>query len=183
MKTEKTLFAFFIIGVIIKFTTIPGSAITLVISLGTLSLLYLPGAFYFFSDKNIKTQNLPLSIIGGLFLSLTPMGILFKLLYWPASFMILTTAIASACILLLVAIILKLNTDASSLQTYYKNIILRTSILTTLSIALYFTPSTTIMGLQYASNPELARLKIQAFKNRDNEAYQKELYDYQQKHQ
>ena len=72
MKTEKTFIGIFLLALILKFNNIPGSSVLLILSLGVISILYLPLAFYFFSDKSLKNQNIVLSITGGMALALMP---------------------------------------------------------------------------------------------------------------
>jgi len=83
MKTEKIFTLVFISALVAKFLNIPGSSLLLMLSLLVLFLLYFPFAFYFFSDKIIRQQNIVVSIFGGMVLSIIPLGILFKLMLWP----------------------------------------------------------------------------------------------------
>jgi hypothetical protein len=78
MRTEKILSAIFLLGLVLKFLNIPAAGMILMLSLMGIGILYFPAAYYFFSDKVIKRQNIPLTIVSGLFLSLIPIGILFS---------------------------------------------------------------------------------------------------------
>ena len=77
MRTETGLTALFLIGIFFKLMHWEGAGVMLTLSLGGLAMVYFPAAFFFFSDKSIKNQNLPLSIIAGFLLSIVPVGILF----------------------------------------------------------------------------------------------------------
>lgn len=175
MKTEKALTIVFLIGLLFKFLHWPGTGPLLVISLSTITMLYFPAAFYFFCDQVIKRQNLLLSIVSGLFLSLIPLGILFKIMYWPGGQFYLLIGTVTAPIILAIIYFLKSKT-ADDLKTYYKNMFLRTSILTALTIVFYLTPTSTLIKIQYWDDPELARLKTLHYTNPDNEEYKK-LHD------
>jgi len=177
MRTEKALTIVFLIGLSFKLLHWPGAGPLIVISLSTIAMLYFPAAFYFFCDKVIKRQNLALSIVSGLFLSLIPVGILFKIMYWPGGQVYLLIGIVTAPIILAIIFFLKSKT-VDDLKTYYRNMFLRTSILTALTIIFYLTSTSTLLKVQYWDDPELARLKTLHYTNPDNEEYKKQHDEY-----
>lgn len=177
MRTEITLTIIFLLGLILHFSGVTGGSLIILIALSLLSLLYFPFAFYFFSDKSIKRQNLALSIIAGLFLFVIPNGILFKLLHWPGGVQMLMVSIPSTLILLIVTFSLKTKA-AEELKTYYKNLFMRTAVLLILGLFFYLIPSKTLIDIQHSDNPELARLKNNAYSNPDNEEYRDKLNHY-----
>jgi len=177
MRTEKLLSVIFLVGLVFKLLHWPGSGILLVLSLSTISILYFPAAFYFFSDKDIKRQNLVLSIVSGLFLSLIPLGILFKIMYWQGSQFFLLMGTVTAPIFFVIIYLYK-SQIKDDLKTYYKNLIRRTGILTSLTILFYLTPTSALLKVQYWDDPELARLKISYFANPDNIDHKKQLDEY-----
>lgn len=177
MRTEKTLAVVFVVAVLLMLFHVPGEGIITVISLSTLSMLYFPGAFYFFSDKDIKRQNLGLSIVSGLLLSLIPLGILFKIMHWPGGEMYLLLGSVSAPIILAFVYILKTKA-ADELTTYYKNMVQRTSVLAVLALTFYLIPSETLIKINYWDDPELARLKTLHYTNPENEEYKKQHDEY-----
>jgi hypothetical protein len=179
MKTEIGLTTAFVIGLIFKFSHLPGGNMLIVISMGAMAMLYFPLAFYFFSDKNIKTQNLALSIISGLLLSTVPLALLFKLLYWPGATVYSYTSVIGSIISIITVLALRKG-SADNLKNYYKNMLTRTSILTAVSLIFLFILTTkTLVFLQYGQDPELARLKYQHFTNPDNQQYADELETYE----
>lgn len=177
MRTEKTFAIIFIVGLIFKLLHWPGAGIILVISLSTTSMLYFPAAFYFFCDKIIKRQNLALSIVSGIFLSLIPLGILFKIMYWPGGQLYLLIGTVTAPIILTIIYFLKSRTT-EDLATYYKSMFARTIILTILTIIFYFIPTATLLKIQYWDDQELARLKTLHYTYPDNEEYKKQHDEY-----
>jgi hypothetical protein len=156
---------------------IPGGGILIVLSLSVLAILYFPLAFYFFSDKTIKAQNLPLSIISGFFLSLAPIGIMFKLQFWPSYSMLLIAAFMFSIVFAFIGYFYK-KESADNLVIYYRQFFSRAITLTILTGFFYFTPMQTLIKIQEWRDPHFARLKIQAYENPDNERYQQELMDY-----
>lgn len=181
MRTEKVIACLVILGLLFKFVLhLPGASVILIISLLSLSGLYFPLAFYFFSDKEIKNQNLALSIISGMFWAVIPIGILFKLMYWPGASIQLLIGVAPAPILLGIVYFLK-NKASTELATYYKNMLLRAWVLTILGWVVYLTSTATFINIQYGKDPELARLKTLSYTNPDNEEYAKQLESYEAK--
>jgi hypothetical protein len=182
MRTEKILSAVFLLGLVLKFLNIPAAGMLLMLSLMGIGILYFPAAYYFFSDKEIKRQNIPLTIVAGLFLSLIPIGILFKLLYWPGPVkMYLIIGAVTAPIIFIISYISRTKA-VDDLKIYYKNMLFRTGILTVLAVLFLLTSPGSILKIQYRNDPELARLKIQYFENRDNKEYKKQYDAYMLKH-
>ena len=181
MRTEKVIACLFVIGLLFKFVLhFPGGGVILVVSLMLLSLVYCPLAFYFFSDKEIKKQNLALSIVAGMFLGLVPMGILFKIMYWTGADRYLF--ICSITVPIILGAIYYLKNKASvELATYYKNMLMRTFVLAFVTAVFYLTSTETLIHIQEGKDPELARLKTLSYTNPQNEEYAKQLEDYEMK--
>ena len=180
MKTEKTFWFIFIGAFVLRLLNVPGHGILTVFDLGLLSILYFPLSFYFFSDKEIKRQNIALSIVSGVFLSIIPIGIMFKLQHYPGQFLFMIIGLVSGLTLFVLTYILrkKCNDD---LQTYYKNMFKRTLILSVAAIVFTLLPSKTIIQIQYHNDPELVRLSIQVIENPDNDQFREDLQKYYQK--
>lgn len=177
MKTEKTLAFIFIIGIIFKLLHWTGGNIIIVFSLFTIAIMYFPAAFYFFCDKDVKRQNITLSIISGFFLSVIPVGILFKIQYWQGSQIYLLTGIVATPIILILVYFLR-SKATEDLKTYYKNMFARTIILTILTITFYLLPTATLLKIQYWDDQELARLKFLYYTYPGNEEYKKQHDEY-----
>jgi hypothetical protein len=139
MKTEIGLIFIFCCGILFKLLNWPGWTILILISLSLLALSYFPFAFYFFADQEVKKQNILLSIIAGFILSVIPVGILFKILHYPGSSVMLIFGIMSSPILLIVTYILK-KRDNKDRSSYYGNMIVRIIVLSILSLSTYIIP-------------------------------------------
>jgi hypothetical protein len=177
MKTEKTVVSIFALGILLKAFDIPGHSLLLIFSAAIISIMYFPVAFYFFSDKALKNQNIALSIVGGMMLAIMPLGILFKLMFWPGAMTELTASLIFSPILLVITFWLNKKNNGD-LKTYYKNYIIRISFWFVLCLIFYFTPNNTLIKIQHHNNPELARLKIQAYENPDNIEFDIALQNY-----
>lgn len=179
MKTEKFTFGLFLLAMAFKFMNWPGSGILLLGSTFTTSLLYCFFSFYFFSEGGIKNQNLGLTIISGVFLAFVPIGLLLKLLYWSGDQMYLAIGAGLTLITLLINLILKGKRE--ELQTYYRRMIIRSSVLFTLALLFFIVPRTTLIKIQYSNEPELAKLKVLYYSNPQNEEYKRQHDDYLRK--
>lgn len=177
MKTEKTVAIIFILGILLKAFDIPGHSLLLIFSATIISIMYFPVAFYFFSDKSLKNQHLALSIIGGIVLAMAPIGCLFKLMHWPGAQIQLTGTLIFIAILLIITFILSKKSN-EDLKNYYKNYLSRIIFWFILSIVFYTVPKSTIIKIQHHNDPELAKLKIQAYENPDNIEYDIALQNY-----
>ncbi len=177
MKTEKVSASIFLVGFIFPIMHWPGAGPLIVFSLSIMAVLYFPFAFYFFCDKQIKRQNPALSIISGLFLSFIPIGLMFKILYWPGAQQVVIIGLISALIIFAVINYLKKKAP-EDLLVYYKNMMQRTLVLLILSIVLFITPQSALISIQNWDDPELARLKTQHFAYPQNEDYTQQYKSY-----
>lgn len=170
MKTEKTLAAIAFLGLILKFAQLPGSGVLLLVSFGGVAMVCFPGAVYFFSEKEIKQQNIALSIVGGFFLALVPIGILFKVMYWPGAAVNLLVGLVASHVVLVIVYVQRAKAEID-LDRYYRSMLFRTLFWCVLAYLFYFTPTASLIQLQHSDDPELARLKIQHFAHPENEEY------------
>jgi hypothetical protein len=137
MRTEKTLYIIALAGGVLKFLHVPGASLVLVGALLALSVIYFPLAFYFFSDQNLKQQNIPLSVATGFLLSVIPLGVLFKIQHWEGSRIMLGTGIAGG--IFITALIFILGKKApKELRLYYLNMKIRSTLMTALAVVFFF---------------------------------------------
>ncbi len=136
MKTEKVFACITILGLILKHLHIPGAGLLLVLSLFTLALLYFPFGFYFLSDKSIKI-NTGISAVFGWLLSIVFIGILFRVMHWPGAANMAIIGTITAIPLAIFSYIKHKNSSPEELN-YFKNLLIRTSILLIISALLVF---------------------------------------------
>lgn len=180
MKTEKALSIVFIISLIFKLMHWPGANILMILSLLGLAMCYFPFGFYFFSDKNMKTQNIGISIVFGWILSVCIIGILFKLMFWPGYDPMLLIGTLVSLPLLGVAVLLFVK-SSELLKNYYKNLLIRTSILVVISLLFYLLPNSVLINHYFANEPELRELYLKEQENPDDETIQQEIQAYHAK--
>ncbi|MDQ3141784.1 MAG: hypothetical protein M3Q56_06000 [Bacteroidota bacterium] len=174
MKIESGLLILLLAALIMKLFHLPGSIMFLVLLLIHIAILYLVLSFYLFCDKILERQNLAFSIISGIFLSIVPIGILFKVMYWDDGQQYVLIAAIVAAVFLALSFLLK-SKAPEHLINYYNNMVLRTGILTAISIFLFSIPAATLINFEFKNDPELAKLKILQYNNPANLNYKKQL--------
>lgn len=136
MKTEKIFTCITLLGLLLKYLNIPGGNVLFVFSLLVLALLYFPFGFYFLSYKSIKTNTIT-SIVYGWLLSIVFVGVLFRIMHWPgASVMAIGGTISS--IPLVIFSYIKYQKHNPEDLNYYKNLLIRSSVLLIISTFFIF---------------------------------------------
>jgi hypothetical protein len=173
MKTERVLGIVFLISIIGRFLNLfPGFSSLLLVSGLALGLLYFPMAFYFFSDKELKKQNLILSIVGGLAFSIACYGIVFKMMFWPgASIENLGSIIFLAGIMVVFFVVS--GKAKPELNTYYKNYKTRLLFWMGMAVLFLFIDAKTIVLIENRNHPEIrdVRLRILEYNHKSQNAY------------
>ncbi len=162
MKVEKTLAILVLISLIIKYMGISAGGPLSIVLIGTLSVVYLPGGFYFFSDKGIKNQNVLLSIFSGIVASLFAMVLLFKTMYWVGGRpMLLVSCVLVPFLTLLIWLMGMKPKD--ELVGYYKAMKFRFAIFTVLTFLMLMIPSESLIQFQYRNEPRKAELAVRSY--------------------
>lgn len=178
MKTETTFFTLFVIGIALFFTSIPGASLLLLFSGAILMLLYFPFGFYFFCDKKLRNQQIVLTILGSVFLSLAIQGVLFRMMDWPGAMNSIYPSLVSAPLLFLFSLYLN-KKGKEQLRTYSRNMMIRTGLVTLLVLVVYLIPARTLLHQHHVNFSELKRLEYEAKINPENEKYSQALKAYQ----
>lgn len=159
MKTvERILFVLILLGLLFKLEHWPLASFLLIIGTSTLSLSYWLSPLWFGAPGR-KDQITSVSMISGLVLSVALMGILFKLQYWPLSGFYLFLALIGCPAVIIMQ--LGLAKDKLELARYRRALLTRTLAIAVPAILLYFTPSTTLVKIQYHDDPIMAKLMIE----------------------
>lgn len=180
MKTERVFVCLFVIAYAMKFLHMGEAGLLMLLVTGVLSLLYLLGGFYFFSDESIKRQNLVFSIIAGILLALVPQAILQKVQYWADAQLYLLVGIGASLLIFIIAFVLR-NRKQELLQ-YYRNMLYRSGTLLGLCILLFIIPTGTLVHWQYWDNKEFADIATNFYLHPDNKTYEKQYNEYRATH-
>lgn len=123
-NTEKAVIGIALVGTLFKLQHWPGASILLVIGLSSLATLYFPMGFYFLTNKSEKIA----AAVSGLFLSLVPIGIMFKVQHWPGASVMLSAAMVSVPLVYLALFFMRNKAKPLSLP-FYNSMLLRTTFL------------------------------------------------------
>jgi len=132
---------------------LPMSSTLIVLFFGTLSIFYMWGSYFIFKTPSEKS-NTPRafgSILIGLSIAVSLIGIQFKLMRWPGANMQITLGIYSLLIPLLICII----KFFSSKSKFYANILARIVPLLAIGFTLLYMPTYTLLEIQYSNYPDL----------------------------
>jgi hypothetical protein len=183
MKTERVYACLFVLMFLGKMLHLPVSGLIIILTGCVTALSYFFAGFYFFCDEQLKRQNIVLSVIAGICLSVVPLAITYRLEleFWPYSdFLLLVSAILSLFILVLTWFLKK--SAKEELNQYYKNMFSRSLALFIVSVALYIIPVTFIIKTQYWDNDELAQIAVRFAAHPDNDTCRKEYEHYLKTH-
>ncbi|AFM05785.1 hypothetical protein Fleli_3465 [Bernardetia litoralis DSM 6794] len=176
---ELGLVSIFMIGTIMRLFELTGGGILTVLSLSALSLFYLTFGFAIFSNikfkkkknKEISEKQNPLFVIAGVIIgavaSMACSGILFKIMLWPGSGMLLFLSIVSFAIFFLIFIAIKLINKSS--DSFYMKMIVRTSIFLLVVSSLYSISMNTLVDILYRKQPQYAEMMKESLANPTDE--------------
>ncbi len=169
--------------------SIPGGSALTVLSLSLLSLIYFYLGFAFFNDirlrnvlkknsyKEISTFRILGAIAAGISLSFAILGILFKYMFWPGSFIMLNYGLATLLITIIVVLI-KYNTTKSP---FYIPIFKRSALFGGIALILTFISSIKLAEIKHRNDPKYAKALINAMENPDNQEFQEKLQEERKK--
>lgn len=177
MKTEKILFTIFIIGLIFKFNLWPGGAIMTILGLLGIATCYFPLGFYFINHKSVFKKKLGLSILYGWLLSISLIGVLFKIMLWPGSYVMLLVGGISIIPLLIGAIAMNIKSDEEA-KIFNRNLLIRTSTIAFLTLVFFIVSSERILKFQYRSDPKLYELYLEELNSDNPEEAHKRTMEY-----
>lgn len=172
-----------VLGIILMFLHISGSAVSSVFILSILGLFYFIFSFALFNgirlrdafkSESYQDTNL-LKIIGaillGISISLVIFGIQFKLLFWQGANEQLLIGLLPIGLILIVAVIFYFRDKTE----FYNRIFKRIAIYGGLGLLLYLTPTSTLVDIYYRDNPDFAELFNKVLEDPENEELRKQL--------
>ena len=182
MKKAEIIFATLsIIALVLKLLLVPGSGILSVLSISILSVIYMYLSFALFNGirgKNIfkKDSYAAISrmrIIGaigaGLALSITTIGLLFKIQSWPGASFNLGIGLLSLFIVAVIGIIRYRQYKSE----YYTKIFKRVAVVGGLGLIFFFIPNTTWIEIKFRNHPAY----VDALKKAMADPHNQELWD------
>lgn len=150
-KLERILIIVAVLSIAAKLVHMPMSAFLLVISLSALSIIYLLFSWLVLPAPGRRDHSWPITLISGLVLSISTIGILFKLQFWPLSYFYLMLSIPGLLMMTVVGFALRKSNAIPPL--FAKGLLLRSLPVLVICIALMLLPGGTLTRLYYRNDP------------------------------
>ena len=153
-KFEAVFFIIFLIGIFLKLATDLNANILIILSLNALAVLYFFSAFSVSDDKNAGRIELLINKLLSLSLSITTMGILFRVQQWPGfSNMII---IGSVTLIILLPIILIIESKKADLVIFNLRRLIRVAVIVGFGLFINFAPKDILIkaGIDKKTNIE-----------------------------
>ncbi len=182
-KTEITILTISIIAIALNFFLVPGGSVLTVFSLSFLATIYFYFGFALFntirlrnifkkeSYKDIASQRIIGAIGAGVALSITTLGVLFKLLSWPGATVNLIAGLLGIIIVLIIGTIKYFNNKSDFYLTIFK----RAGLFGGLGLVLLLTPKSTFIDIKYRNHVNYANALKNSIADPTNEELHKIL--------
>ena len=180
-KAELILIGLAVLALIMKYFHLPASGILTVLSLSSISVIYMYLGFALFNNlrfskifkkesyQGISTNRIIGGIGTGLALSFSAIGILFKFQSWPGT----TVQLGVGCFGLGIVTVVSLIKIKKSVDGYYSDILKRVAFFGITCVFLFAIPTKTWLNWKYPNNTEYVHAVLDAQSNPDNQ----ELWD------
>ena len=170
---ERVAWGLALLGLLFRVLHWPFGGLFTVLGLSGAAILYFPLGWLLFGGPSRKDQLLPLSLITGLVLSLTTIGILFKLQLWPGAEFNLMMGLGG-CVVVLVAI-LGIHSRRLLAEHYFKALRLRLLVIGFVGLLLYWVPTPSLIKASVGAGTERADLLIRLYEAPGDTAAQRAL--------
>ena len=184
-KTEKTILIISIIAIFLNFFLVPGGSVLTVMSLSLLAIIYFCFGITLFTNirladlfkteslKDITTTKIFGVVALGFTLSITVLGILFKLLSWPGAAFNLGVGVIGLIIIITIGAIKYSNNKSK----FYLLIFKRAFFFGGIGLLLLLTPKSTFIDLKYRNHISYANALKNSIADPTNEDLRKTLIE------
>jgi len=170
---ERIAWGMALLGLVFRLLHWPFGGFLTVLGFSTASVVYFPLGWLLFGGPSRKDQLLPLSLITGLVLSLTVIGILFKLQLWPGAEFNLMMGLAG-CVVVFVAT-QSIHSRRPLAEHYFNALRYRLIIIGLSGLVLYLVPTPTLIEASVGAGTERADLLIRLYDTPGDTAAQRAL--------
>lgn len=160
-KLEIFSWAMFLIGLLFRLFHFPLASMMIVVSLSVAANVYFLGSYFLFTRKKEdgsreKLATVPLFnlLMIGLMLSVSTIGLLFKIQIWPSSESLLGTALISLGLILIFQYAMKSQLGIDIVQRTIPRILF----VGILGLAAYLIPRDSLIDIYYSHKPEFAKV-------------------------
>jgi hypothetical protein len=160
---EIGLFAFALLGILMRIFLIPGGGFIIGISLSTLAILYYPLGIFSLNAipihkvfkkqtyKELTATRIIGTVLGGIVFSILIVGIMFRMLIIPGDYFMLGTGLSAGLIFLIVFLILYLKKRENQ---FLRTMMIRTIIILAISGFLISIPTLNFVKFFYRDKPD-----------------------------
>lgn len=155
-RYEVFLFIILVAALLLRISTTLPTGIIITLSLTTLATMYFICSF---SSKNESTVALEhfIKLLVGLAESMATIGILFSLMNWPSSKLMLMQGISGLMFSLLILLVMKFM--KSDMKIITPRMIIRIAVIVVIGIALYFTPKESLINSGLVKEVKLEKVE------------------------
>lgn len=132
------------------------------------------------SYKNISSNRIAGAAGAGVTISILIIGIMFKVMNWPGSMIMLFGGLVAILPIIVFSLIKLLNKDTKK-DGFYKGILYRTTIYLIISLIMISIPYKTWLEWRYPDNPEFVEISIKYHENPENKEIEKEYIEARKK--
>lgn len=173
--TERIAWGAALIGLVFRVLHWPFGGFLTVLGFSTAAVVYFPLGWLLFGGASRKDQLLPLSVITGLVLSLTVIGMLFKLQFWPGAEFNLMMGLGG-CVAVLVALF-GIHSRRPLAEHYFNALRYRLVVIGLIGFCLYWVPTPALIDASVGAGTERAQLLIRLYETPGDTAAQRALED------
>ena len=170
---ERIAWGLALVGLVFRLLHWPFGGLLTVLGFSLVATLYFPLGWILFGGASRKDQLLPLSVITGLVLSLTAIGMLFKLQLWPGAEFNLMMGLAG-CLVVVVAIFC-IHSRRPLAEHYFNALRYRLVVIGLAGLLLYCVPTPTLIEASFGAGTERAELLIRLYETPGDTAAQRAL--------
>lgn len=163
MRKFETIFLLAIVlGLLLKFTHLPGASILIVVCLSVLAVFYQYFSFAFLHKVPLKLafkkesyppqrgKTLPLSIFSGIALSVSAVALMFKLQHWPGANVLLMVGIFANALSFGFAAFLRNQNDLPMLN----KTLVRNGLVTAFCLVFFIFGTAILLDFNYRNHPD-----------------------------
>ena len=175
---EKVLLIIFLLSLIFKYFHGVGSSLLLLLSTNLLAIFYFYFSFALFNNIEFKKifkktsypkfvrKRLAITIFSGFSLSISFIGILFKIEIYPGAVVLLIAGLAATTVLTLITLYRNSKTEGN----FFFRILARVAIAAIFIISLLKISDRTLLEWQYPNNPDYIDAVLNSLNNPNNDS-------------
>jgi len=195
MKKTEIIFAIIaLVGLLFSCLLWPGGGLLATLGFFGLACLYMYFGFAFFNNIPLKKifkgesytadtsekrdYRIPISIFVGISFNTILIGLLFRFMFWPGGFFLMSVGIIFLVPMLIISLIRFLKTKS----TFYTRIFIRMAVIGGIALFFLLMPNTTWLEIKFRNHPEYIEMMKECIKDPNNIELRKKMNEYRENH-